>query len=333
MHDDLDSNLAAHVVQAKGDWEAARAGADVVLARRLVYDRGTAAAMENRGIVADWDARAQRLTVWDTTQAPIPIRNGLAAMLGLSENQVRVIAPFLGGGFGPKIMMFYPEEVLIPWVSLRLGRPIKWIEDRSENFVATTQERGQVHDAEIALDREGRILGVRDTFLHDNGAYNPYGLTVPINSQCTLLGPYDVPAYSSEFRAVFTHKPIVTPYRGAGRQHGVFVLERLLDFAARELGIDRAEIRRRNYLPPDAFPHDHRIIYQDFAPLVYDSGDYEPILDDALERIGWREFLEHEQALRRAEGRHVGIGLVSYVEGTGIGPYEAPACRSRPAAG
>ena len=163
---------------------------------------------------------------------------------------------------------------------------------------------------------------MRDVFLHDVGAYNPYGLTVPINTQCTLLGPYAVPNYYTEFRAVYTSKPIVTPYRGAGRQHGVFVMERLLDLAARELGIDRAEIRRRNFLPADSFPHDHEIIYQDFAPLVYDSGNYEPILDKALDMIGYREFLDQEQPRLRAEGRHVGIGLVSYVEGTGIGPYE-----------
>jgi carbon-monoxide dehydrogenase large subunit len=322
LHEDLASNLAAHVVQRKGDWRAARERAHRVIRRRFVYDRGTAAAMENRGIVADWDSRAGRLTVWDTTQAPIPIRNGLAAMLGLSESQVRVIAPFLGGGFGPKIMMFYPEEMLVPWLALTLGRPIQWIEDREENFYATTQERGQIHDSELAVDGQGRILGVRDVFLHDNGAYNPYGLTVPINSQCTLLGPYRVPAYESEFRAVFTNKPIVTPYRGAGRQHGVFVMERLLDAAARELGIDRAEIRRRNFLPPDAFPHDHEIIYQDFAPLTYDSGDYEPVLDQALEKIGWRQFFGQIQPAARAEGRCLGLGLVAYVEGTGIGPYE-----------
>ncbi len=322
VHDDLESNLAAHVVQEKGDYETARRRADLVLARRFRYDRGTAAAMENRGIVADWDDKAQRLTVWDTTQAPIPIRNGLAAMLGLSESQVRVVAPFIGGGFGPKIMMFYPEEVLVPWLSRRLRRPVKWIEDRQENFTATTQERLQIHDAEIALDREGRILGVKDSFLHDTGAYDPYGLTVPINSQCTLLGCYDVPHYMSEFRAVFTNRPIVTPYRGAGRQHGIFVLERLLDLAARELSLDVAEIRRRNFLSPDAFPVNHQIMYQDFAPLVYDSGNYPPLLEQALERIGYEEFRRETQPRLRAEGKCVGLGVVSYVEGTGIGPYE-----------
>jgi CO/xanthine dehydrogenase Mo-binding subunit len=205
---------------------------------------------------------------------------------------------------------------------MRLHRPIKWIEDRRENFFATTQERGQIHDAEIALTKDGRILGVKDVFLHDAGAYAPYGLTVPINSQCTLLGQYDVANYYTEFKAVFTNKPIVTPYRGAGRQHGVFVMERLLDAAARELGIDRAEIRRRNFIPPDRFPYSNDIIFQDFAPLVYDSGNYEPALDRVMEMIGYRQFLEKEQPRLRAEGKHVGLGLVTYVEGTGIGPYE-----------
>jgi aerobic carbon-monoxide dehydrogenase large subunit len=322
VHEDVGSNLAAHVVQRKGDYAAAKAAADLVLRRRLWYDRGTAAAIENRGVVAQWDARAQRLSIWDTTQAPIPVRNGLASMLGLSEHQVRLVAPFIGGGFGPKIMMFYPEEVVVPWLALRLERPVKWLEDRAENFVATTHERGQLHDAEIALSRDGRILGLQDSFLHDTGAYDPYGLTVPLNSQCTLLGPYRVPAYDSEFRAVFTNKTIVTPYRGAGRQHGVFVVERLLDLAARELGLDPAEIRRRNFLRPEDFPVDNEIIYQDFAPLVYDSGNYEPILDKALAMIDWERFRREEQPARRAVGRQAGIGVVAYVEGTGIGPFE-----------
>ncbi len=203
--------------------------------RRFHYDRGASNPIETRGIVASWDARAGQLTVWDTTQAPVFLRNGLAGMLGLSERNVRVIAPFVGGAFGPKIMLFYPEEVLLPWAAMRLNRPVKWIEDRHEHFFSTSHERAQVHDAEMALTRDGKILGIKDVFLHDSGAYDPYGLTVPINSQCTLLGPYDVAHYDSTFTAVFTNKPMVTPYRGAGRQHGVFVIERLLDIAARKL--------------------------------------------------------------------------------------------------
>lgn len=323
VHDDLDSNIAAHIVQRKGgDYAAAKAKAEVVIKRRFLYDHGAAAAMENRGVVAQWDARAGKLTVWDTTQAPVVMRALFSGMLGLSENQVRVIAPFIGGGFGPKIMMWYQEEALIPWAAMRLERPVKWIEDRAENFYATTQERNQIHDAEIALTKDGVILGVHDVFLHDAGAYAPYGLTVPLNSQCTLLGPYHIPNYYSEFTALFTNKPIVTPYRGAGRQHGVFVIERLLDIAAKQLGIDRAEIRRRNFIPPDQFPYDNEIIYQDFAPLKYDSGNYQPILDKALELIGYETFIKDEQPKLRAAGKQVGIGVVAYVEGTGIGPYE-----------
>ena len=330
IHEQFDSNVAAHVVQTKGDYAKARAKARTVVARRLTYDRGIAGAIENRAVVADWNATAEELTIWDTTQAPIPIRNGLANLLGLSDSQVRVIAPFVGGGFGPKIMMFYPEEVLIPWAALRLGRPVKWTEDRRENFTATTQERGQVHDAEIAFGKNGRILGVKDVFLHDAGAYDPYGLTVPINSQCTLLGQYDIPNYFSEFTAVFTNKPIVTPVRGAGRQHGVFVIERLLDIAARDLGIDRVELRRRNFLQPGDFPHNHEIIFQDFQPLVYDSGNYEPALQQAAELIGYDKFVREDQPRLRAEGKHVGLGIVSYIEGTGIGPYEGARVRVEP---
>jgi carbon-monoxide dehydrogenase large subunit len=330
VHEDVGSNLAAYVPQKKGNYEEAKAKGDVVIRRRFHYDRGAAAAIENRGVVAQWDARAQKLTIWDTTQAPIPVRNGLAAMLGLSEHQVRLVTPFIGGGFGPKIMMFYPEEVLIPWLALQLDKPVKWIEDRAENFVATTQERGQIHDAEIALTRDGVILGVKDSFLHDTGAYDPYGLTVPLNSQCTLMGPYRVPAYQSEFRAVFTNKTIVTPYRGAGRQHGVFVIERLMDLAARELGIDKIELRRRNFLKPEEFPHDHVIIYQDFAPLYYDSGNYEPVLDKTLRMIDYERFVNEEQPRLRAEGKAVGIGVVAYVEGTGIGPFEGARVQVQP---
>ncbi|MCG2639617.1 MULTISPECIES: xanthine dehydrogenase family protein molybdopterin-binding subunit [Bradyrhizobium] len=322
VHDDLGSNIAAHVHQMKGDYRKAAANAQIIVKRRFRYEHGISSPIETRGVVAHWNARGQQMTIWDTTQAPVFIRNGLAAMLGLGERQVRVIAPFVGGGFGPKIMMFYPEEVALPWISMRLNRPVKWIEDRLEHFVATTHERGQIHDAEIALAADGRILGVKDVFLHDTGAYNTYGLTVPINSQCTLLGPYVIPAYDSTFTAVFTNLPIVTPYRGAGRQHGVFVIERLLDLAARELDIDRAEIRRRNLIPPDAFPYNNEIIFQDFAPLSYDSGNYEPVLAKALDAIGYQRFLKEEQPKFREEGRCVGIGIACYVEGTGIGPYE-----------
>ena len=178
-----------------------------------------------------------------------------------------------------------------------------------------------MHEAEMALAKDGRILGVRDTFLCDTGAYDPYGLTIPINTQCTLLGPYDIPNYETEFTSVFTNKPIVTPVRGAGRQHGVFVSERLLDIAAKQLGIDRVEIRKRNLLGRDRFPHNHEIMFQDSAPLVYDSGDYLPCLEQAAELIGYASFAS-EQARQRQAGKYIGVGIACYVEGTGIGPYE-----------
>ncbi|MGD2143052.1 MAG: xanthine dehydrogenase family protein molybdopterin-binding subunit [Anaerolineae bacterium] len=322
VHGDLNSNLAAHLVQEKGNYAQGRAKADLVIERRIVIDRGAAAAMENRGIVAHWDEKSQHLTVWDTTQAPIPIRNGLAGMFGLSAHQVRVIAPFVGGGFGPKIMMFYPEEVLLTWATLKLGRPVKWIEDRRENFLATTQERGQVHDAEIALTSDGRVLGVSHSFLHDTGAYDPYGLTVPLNTQSHAMGGYDIPNYHSDLKVVFTNKMIVTPVRGAGRPQGIYLIERLLDIAAKELGIDPVEIRRRNFIPPDAFPYHQEIIDQAFAELVFDSGNYAATLEKAAEMIGYEQFVREEQPRLRAQGRHVGVGVASFVETTGVGPYE-----------
>jgi carbon-monoxide dehydrogenase large subunit len=321
VHADV-GNVAAHVVQEKGSYASIKDQADLIVAREFAYDRGTAAPLEARAVVAQYDHRTHQLTVWDSTQAPISVRNGLAQMLGLSERQVRVIARFVGGGFGPKLMLFFPEETLVPWAALQLGRPIKWIEDRLENFTHMPQERGQYHTAEMALTSDGRILGIKDMFLQDSGAYNPYGLTVPLNTQCTLLGPYVVPHYYSEFTSVFTNKTTVCPYRGAGRQPGVFVVERLLDLAAQQLGLDPIEIRRRNLIQPDQFPWCNEIMYQDFTQLTYDSGNYAAVLDHARDLIGWDAFNQVEAPRLRAAGKLVGIGLVMYVEGSGIGPYE-----------
>jgi CO/xanthine dehydrogenase Mo-binding subunit len=322
MVHDLAGNVAAAVRQVKGDYDQAKKDADVIVARRFYYEHGLAQPMETRGIVASWDNKAEQLTVWAATQAPTSLHGGLAQRLALNSHQIRVVAPFVGGAFGSKLLMYYPEELMVPWAARELGASLKWIEDRSEHFVATSQERGQIHDAEIALSKDGKILGLKDVFLHDTGAYNPYGLTVPINSQCAMLGPYVVPSYDSSFKAIFTNKPIVAPYRGAGRQHGVFVIERLMDMAARELGIDRVEIRRRNLIPSGAFPYKHGIMFQDFTELQYDSGDYRSILERTLENVGYERFVREEQPRLRAEGKCVGIGVVCYIEGTGIGPYE-----------
>jgi carbon-monoxide dehydrogenase large subunit len=322
VHDDLESNLAAHLYQKKGNYAAAREQAEVVIKRKFYLDRGAAVAMENRGIVAHWDEKGKQLTIWDTTQAPIPIRNGTAARLGLSENQVRVIAPFIGGAFGPKMMMFYPEEMLIPWVSMKLCRPIKWIEDRRENFYATTSEREQYHDVEMALKKDGRILGLKDDFLHDTGAFDPYGLTLPLNTQCHLMGPYDIPNFSSNCTAVFTNKPIVTPVRGAGRQQGIYIVERMLDIASRELNIDPLTIRKLNFIHPDAFPYNNEIVDQAFTPLILDSGNFISVFEKAAEMIGYEQFVKVEQPRLRAEGKHVGIAVTPFIETTGVGPYE-----------
>jgi carbon-monoxide dehydrogenase large subunit len=322
IHEDLESNLAAHMIQGKGDYQAAKAAADVVISRKIDIDRGAAAAMENRGIVAHWDEKSRHLTVWDTTQAPIPIRNGLASRLGLTQSQVRVIAPYIGGGFGPKMMMHYPEEILIPWISVKLCKPIKWIEDRRENFYATTQERRQVHDAEMILTKDGKILGVSHTFLHDSGAYDPYGLTIPLNTESHATGAYDVPNYFSDLTVVFTNKMYTSPIRGAGRPQGIFLIERLLDIAAKEMGIDPLEIRLRNLIPPDAFPYDREIIDQAFSQLIFDSGDYQPVVEKAAEMIGYEQFVKEEQPRLQTRGKHVGIAIVPFVETTGVGPYE-----------
>jgi carbon-monoxide dehydrogenase large subunit len=321
VHEDVGTNVCARYTQRVGNVDEAFARADHVFTERFVIDRGTAAPMECRGVVASWDSKQRQLVMWDSTQAPIPIRNGLARLLGLSQAAVRVIAPDIGGGFGPKIMMFYPEEVLVPYAAMRLGRPIKWTEDRRENFVAMNHERMQIHNAAIAVDREGRILGVRTVFLHDAGAYIPYGLIVPIVASTTLPGPYKIPNYHCEFAAVFTNKTIVSPYRGAGRPHGVFVMERLLDRVAQELGLDRIEVRRQNFIQPHEFPYDVGLTYQDNAPLIYDSGNYPATLAKALEMIGYDRWPQERKRYRH-QGRYVGLGVACYVEGSGIGPYE-----------
>jgi carbon-monoxide dehydrogenase large subunit len=324
VHEDMGTNVCAHYTQRVGDVEPAFARAAHVFSERFVVDRGTAAPMECRGVVAQWDSKMRQLTVWDSTQAPIPIRNGLARLLDVPQAAVRVIAPDVGGGFGPKIMMFYPEEILVPYAAMELRRPVKWIEDRRENFAAMNHEREQIHDAQIAVDADGRILGVKTVFLYDSGAYIPYGIIVPIVASTTLPGPYKIPNYHCEFQAVFTNKTIVSPYRGAGRPHGVFVMERLMDRVARELRLDRAEVRRRNFIQADEFPYDVGLIYQDNAPLIYDSGNYPAVFARALEMIGYDRWPAERERYRR-EGKAVGLGFAFYVEGGGIGPYEG--CR------
>ena len=330
VHEELGTNVAAYYVGDVGDVDAAFARASHVFRERLRIERSASMPLETRGVVADWDAGEGTLRVWASTQAPIGIRNGLAHFFGLPQHKVQVQAPDVGGGFGCKVLQFYPEELLVPLASIRLGRPVKWIEDRREHFTATVHERLQIHDAEIAVDDEGRILGIRDRFLHDNGAYTPYGIIVPIITACCIPGPYKVPNYRVELRSVYTNTMIVTPYRGAGRPHATFVMERLIERVAAELGIDRAEVRRRNFVRPDEFPYDVGLTFQDGAPTRYDSGNYPAGLDKALEMIDYERWTREEQPRLRSEGRYVGLGLTCYVEGTGIGPYEGAHVRVEP---
>jgi carbon-monoxide dehydrogenase large subunit len=322
VHDDLPSNLAAHVVQQKGNWEDAVAQADFVYKRKIVVNRCAGAAMENRGFVVDWNDRRQEMTIWASTQAPIPLRNSIATRLGLFENQVRVITPFIGGGFGPKIMTSMPDDVLLPIIALKLNCPIKWIEDRRENFLATTSERDQTHYAEIAIKKDGTVLGVKDVFYHNTGAYDPYGMTVPLNTQTHTVSNYNVPNFYTEIKMVFTNEMVVTPVRGAGRPFGVFLIERMIDYAACQLGMDPMKIRMRNLVTRTQYPVRTGIIGQDFVENVLDSGDYPKSLEKVSEMIGYEKFIREEQPRLKAEGKHKGIGIVCFTEGTSVGPYE-----------
>ncbi|KAF0111779.1 MAG: putative carbon monoxide dehydrogenase large chain [Chloroflexi bacterium] len=322
VHDDLPSNLAALVKQEAGNYEEAKKQADVVVSRKLYADRVAGAAMENRGFVVNWDERNQEMVVWATTQAPLPLRIAIAGKMNLIENQVRVITPFIGGGFGPKIMTSQADDVLLPWISMKLNKPIKWLEDRRENFLATTSERDQVHYCEIALKKDGTILGFKDVFYHNTGAYDPYGMTVPLNTQTHTVSNYRIPNFYTEIRMVFTNEMVVTPVRGAGRPEGVFVMERMMDAAAKELKMDPAEIRMKNLLKPEEFPLKTGIIGQDFVEGVLDSGDYKGNLVKLLEMVEYEKFRKEIQPQARKEGKHLGIGVVAFTEGTAVGPYE-----------
>ncbi len=329
VHADVPGNRAARMVQTTGSPDAAFSAATHVLRERLRIERSCGSPIEGRGVVAEFDPRAGTLKVWDSTQAPLPIKNGLARIFGLPEFKVDVVAPDVGGGFGTKIMLFYPEEILVPCAAIRLGRPVKWTEDRREHLIAANQERGQIHEVEVAIDGDGRILGLRDRFAHDAGAYTPYGIVVPIITSTQLPGPYRLRNYAVEFEVFYTNTAVVTPYRGAGRPHGAFVMERVIGLIARHLGLEPAEVRMRNFIQPDEFPWDVGLTFQDGGPTRYDSGDYPRGLTMALERIGLERFRARQAEARRA-GRYLGLGVACYVEGTGIGPYEGAHVRVEP---
>ena len=217
--------------------------------------------------------------------------------------------------------------------SIQLERPVKFLEDRIEHFIGSTHERKQIHEIDVAASADGVVLGLRDRFLHDTGAYIPYGIAIAQVAATQLPGPYRVPSFSVEFTAVYTNTVPVTPYRGCGRPQACMVIERVMDRLASEVGVDRAEIRRRNYIQPDEFPYRRGdIVFADGLPVTLDSGQYEKQLDTLLDAIGWEGFAA-EQAAARAEGRYIGLGLANYVEGTGLGPYEGAHVQVEPTTG
>jgi len=325
IHEHLGTNLAARLDYRIGDADSAFATADAVFRERFSIGRCSGHPMETRGLQASYEPATRDLTVWDSTQTPHLTHRGICEMLGLTPGRVRVIAPDVGGGFGPKGIL-YPEEILVPYLAIRFGHPVKWIEDRREHFLSSFQEREQVHDAEIALTRDGRILGVRDAYFSDQGAYTPWGIVVPMLTTIAMPGPYRIPSLHNEVSVVYTNKVPMAPYRGAGRPQAVFVMERLLEIAARGLGIDPAELRRRNLIQPDQFPYDVGLTGRDGTSVIYDSGDYPACLKRALELIDYDGFRER-QAAALADGRYLGIGIGSYVEATGLGPYEGAVVR------
>jgi carbon-monoxide dehydrogenase large subunit len=327
-HSDLSSNVASTFRLNYGDVEGAFARAAHVFKEALWQHRGGGMAMETRAVLAHHEPVSDLLTVWSGTQTPHIGRRTLADLLGRDLQSIRMIAPDVGGGFGPKAI-FYPEEAVIPAVALKLGRPVKWIEDRREHFLSATQERDQYWRMEIAVDAEGKVLGIRGRMVHDSGAFVPWGIVMPYIAASTVPGPYVIPAYDLETQVVLTNKVPTTPVRGAGRPQAVFAMERLLDRVARELKLDRAEVRRRNFIRPEQMPYEVGLIFRDGKPLVYDSGDYPHGQEKALAMAAYEGFRERQKAALD-DGRFIGIGLANYVEGTGIGPFEGVTVRVLP---
>jgi aerobic carbon-monoxide dehydrogenase large subunit len=321
VHADVPDNVAAHLEQTIGDVDAALADAPHELRLRLDIERSASMPMEGRGVYARWDTDDLRLRVYSSTQAPTSVRFAVAAYLGLPFERVECVAPDIGGGFGVKIVHPWPEEVLVPWAARLLDHDVKYVEDRHEHFVAATHERAQVHDVRVGFDDDGRVLGLDVRFLHDHGAYIPYGLIVPIITSTQLLGPYRIEHYRVVFDSLYTTTVPVTPYRGAGRPQGCFVMERTMDAIARHLGRDRTEVRAVNFIRPDEMPYDFGLTFQDGRPYCYDSGDFPASLAMLERLVDWDAFeTRREQAA--AAGRLRGIGMAAYVEGTGVGPYE-----------
>jgi CO/xanthine dehydrogenase Mo-binding subunit len=328
VNDEWPDNLASVTSGSKGDPAGALAGAALVVSARLAYPRVAGMPLETRGVLAAPDPIGGGLTVWTSTQVPFAVRSGIAPVVGLPEERVRVLVPDVGGGFGVKGHV-YPEEILVAAVARRLGRPVKWTETRSEHCLTAAGDRDQVHEARIGVERDGRIVGIETRFTRDHGAAPTLGEAITLNTINHLPGPYRVPHYRGAGRNVVTHKTFAAAYRGAGRPEAAFVLDRLLDRAARRLGMDPAELRRRNLIRPDEMPSPTGLTYRDGAPITYDPADYPAAFERLLETLdyqGWRA----RQAERRGGPRPIGVGLCAYVEGTGIGPFEGADIRVDP---
>jgi carbon-monoxide dehydrogenase large subunit len=325
IHESSPDNVAAHNVQTTGDVPNALLNAPHVLRETFSINRGGGHSMEGRAVAARYDAALDEFLVWNATQTPHGARSLISTCLGVPEEKVRVIAPpDVGGGFGPKAGR-YPEEILVPWLAKKIGRPVKFVEDRYEHFLACSQEHYQEHNVEVGYDDDGRLLVLKDVFVHDTGAYASQ-LIVPLIAGTTVPGPYKIPNIHIEFRAVFTNKIHGSAVRGAGRPQGVFVMERVLDHIADALGLDPVEVRRRNLIQPDEFPYSVGLTYRDGSPLTYDSGNYPGLLNKGLELFDYDE-QRRLQAERRARGVYRGIGVSIALEGVGIGPFEGATVR------
>ncbi len=321
LHASLKNNIAMHTQASHGDVEKAFAEADVIVKQRFYQQRLVSAPMEPRAVAAAPDPLTRGVTVWSSTQAPHNNRNTLAQALGLSHGQVRVVAPEVGGGFGAKIGA-YPEDIILAAIALHLHRPVKWYETRSEHFIATNQGRGQIAYYELAATKDGRVLGMKAKVIQDLGGYPKVMLLAPLTAMMSV-GVYDIPNVAVETYSVCTNKTPIGAYRGAGRPEAAYYIERMMDLLARKLGKDPAEIRRINYIPPDKFP------YQTPTGAHYDSAEYEKSLNKALEVSRYHEWRQKQQELRQ-QGRYIGIGLATYTEICGFGPYESASIRVEP---
>jgi carbon-monoxide dehydrogenase large subunit len=324
-HSDADSNVAVRLRQRSGSPEEALRSAPHRLSGEFHVMRGGGHSMEPRAVAARFEPATGQVTVWDTTQSPHYARQQLSVIYDMPEDDIRVIAPpDVGGGFGPKAQ-FYGEEVVVPWLAIRLGRPVKWVEDRQENFVSAMMERAQTHRIEVGFDDDGMLLAVRDIIEHDQGAYCA-GLQVPSITTSTVPGPYRIPNIHTELFACYTNMVPTSSVRGAGRPQAVFAMERMMDRIAEHLGLDPADVRARNLIQPEDFPYQVGIMFRDGSPLTYDSGDFPALLAGTLERVDYQR-VRAEQQSARAEGRYLGVGLAVYVEGCGLGPYEGAKVR------